>query len=691
MAKKKKQQKDTFFNSIAKLWGWTPSKVKGKTNIDFVNVDIDAEERVSQALLSQSVALPTKLSDKLTDLFDFWLRDTTDTLAEIQERLKRINQIDFAKLNDPFIGRVLKLSASEATQIDMQDKIFSIESPDSRMTYRMYELMRIWGVNQNRSYNAIEELAAYGDHFWATTVSDQGVLRVKPIKQLQVTDKLEFSPIEAHEKLKRKEGLTMLLSKENMIKDMIDEYKDIDESKIDLADMFDTKLFGYVIDKDIIVPPWSIIHFKLNSDSEFAPFGKSSILGALSPFKLTFSTMTLQSVARLLSFPITIYSVKTYEGTDPAKQFEQVNEVREAYDNIGVTASGNNESYTVNTKIWMPKDLMEVSVESPNVEIKFTEDIEMYQDRVAIATGIPKGYLIQEWGGFGNSGVSLVEQWKPFAREVYNYQTSYLSGLADLFRLHFVISGEFDYRTPFTLSMKFPGEEMNGDKLQGRQDSLDLTQSVIDLVKTAVGVGEEEGLSPSIVRDITSKYSFLDPVDIAKWTKDATQLSVEGEGTFAGEEGGLGDEFGGDLEDDMETATEEGEFPEEGEEMDLPDIGETLTRKHNRLREKRIKETRIREINKRYTEVKDRVYLQVLVENNIENFTRAGSHIHVSADSPDLAFADILERLSRDDTSKERLSEVVSLKQLLRETKEENTNPAGGSSTNFNKDDEEDE
>ncbi len=684
---KQKQKNATFFDSLSSLFGWRRTGKKTNSDVQFVNVDIDSKERVSQALLAKAANLPTKLSEKLTDLFDFWLRDTTDTLAEVQERFKRVNQIDFAKLNDPFIGRVLKLSASEATQIDMQDKIFNIESPDARMTYRMYELLRIWGVNQNRSYNAIEELAAYGDHFWATTVSDKGVLRIKPIKQLQITDKLEFSPVEVHEKLKRKEGMTILLSKENMIKDMIDEYKDLDESKIDLADMFDTKLFGYVIDKDIVVPPWSVVHFKLNGDSEFAPFGKSAILGALSPFKLTFSTMTLQSVARLLSFPITIYSVKTYEGTDPARQFEQVNEVREAYDNIGVTASGNNESYTVNTKIWMPADLMEVDVKSPNVEIKFTEDIEMYQDRVAIATGIPKGYLIQEWGGFGNSGVSLIEQWKPFAREVYNYQSAYLSGLADLFRLHFVISGEFDYRTPFTLSMKFPGEEMNGDKLQGRQDSLELTQAIIDLVKAAVGAGEDEGLSPQIVRDITGKYSFLDPVDIAKWTQDATQMTTDVEAGELGAGGGA-DDLGGDfdLEGDMGAAEEEGDFEPEGEEMDLPDIGERMA--NNRAN--RLREDRFREINKRYNAVKDKLYLKVLVENNIENFTRDGSHLHVSEDSPDRAFADILERLAKDRSGDKsmRLSEAVSLKQLLKETKEENTNPSSVSNTNSNNEDE---
>ena len=124
----RKKQRATFFSSLTRLFGWQKSPRAGSTNIDFVNVDLDSEERVSQALLADQTALPAKLSDKLGELFDFWLRDTSDTLAEIQERFKRVNQIDFALLNDPFIGRVIKLSASEATQIDMQDKIFSIES-----------------------------------------------------------------------------------------------------------------------------------------------------------------------------------------------------------------------------------------------------------------------------------------------------------------------------------------------------------------------------------------------------------------------------------------------------------------------------------------------------------------------------------------------------------------------------------
>lgn len=682
---------NSFFNSLTSLFGWRTKASKKRNKdapIEFVNVDLQGvdDQRITQALAQAKTVLPKQLSDKLETLFDFWLKDTTDTLQEIQERGKRINQIDFARLNDPFISRVLKLSASEATQIDVQDRIFSIESPNPRMNYRMYELLKQWGVSQNRTYSAIEEIVAFGDHFWAVSLDDKGVQKIKPLKQLQVTDKLEFSPIEAHEKLVRKEGFSTLMSKESLIRDMIEEFK-LKDGEVNLAEMFDVKQFGYVIDKDFVVPPWSIIHFKLNNDSEFAPFGRSAILGALSPFKLTFSTMTLQSIARLLSFPITLYKVKVNEGTDPARQFEEVNNIREAYDNIGVTASGNNESYTVNTKIWMPADLLEVSVISPSVDIKFTDDIEMYQDRVAIATGIPKGYLVQEWGGFGNSGVSLVEQWKPFAREVFNYQTSFLQGLSDLFRLHFVISGEFDYRTPFTISMKFPGDEMSGDKLTARQDSLELANDVIEVVKTAIGVGEDEGLSPEIVRDILSKYSFLDPVDISKWTQKAqankTAADLSGGSDF-GEEGD-------DLDNDF--AEEIGEGPETEESnlddlaSELPDIGESSKPNKKRLREKRIQE-----LNKRYFSVNDDLYFKILTENNIDDFTRNRRHVHVSSSSEDGPFQEILERLSGDKiTNKSKLQETVSLTEILKKSKEDNLPESGDTNLIIDEDTEEED
>ena len=47
----------------------------------------------------------------------------------------------------------------------------------------------------------------------------------------------------------------------------------------------------------------------------------------------------------------------------------------------------------MNTKLWVPKGLLEVDVKKPEVDVKFTDDMEMYQDRVAVASGLPRAYF----------------------------------------------------------------------------------------------------------------------------------------------------------------------------------------------------------------------------------------------------------------------------------------------------------
>lgn len=638
-------------------------------DLEFVNVDLGSEERLSQALGPEQI-IRSELTGRLEELFQAWLNDTTDNLKEIGDRRRRADQLTYAVLNDPFLSRVVGLYADEATQIDMQDRLISIESPDPRMTREMYRLLQSWGVTQQRIRNAIEQLATYGDAFWSHKITEQGVERIAPLKQLQVTDRLEFSPMHAHEKLKRLGGFDQMSNRENLIRQMLEEM----DGNSDIADLFDTKLFGFVLEHDFVVPPWSITHFRVNADgSDFYPFGRSPILGTLAPFKLTASTITLQSIARILSFPVTLYKVKTADSLDPARQFEMVDAVREHYDNIGVQpAGGTSETYTVNTKIWVPDGLLSVeTVQAGGDHTKFIDDIEMYQDRVAVATGIPKGYLVQEWGGFGNSAISLTEQWKPFARSVYALQAAFLEGLSDLFRLHFAINGKFDFRTPFTLSLKFPGDEMSSEKLQSRESSMDLATSVIDLIRSAIGADEEEPLSPDIVRDILAKYTFLDPVDITKWTRDAERLKSQAaaEALDAGADNflGGGDDFdfpGGDL--DL------GGGDEGGDDIDLSDAlagdeGEAVEESA-----KTRNRARLRELTERYKNSKDSIYFQALRENTITSFTRNKNHIHVSFNASSPAFEDILERVSGSkENSKTRLNEET-LTSILAKVKNDN-------------------
>ena len=634
-------------NFLSRLFGWKKN-TKGNGNpVEFVTVDLDSNQKIGQALAQDLMDISSNiesgnLSKHLQGLLDSWLTDTTDTQQELTKRMDLIKQIDYAVRTDPYIGQVVKLYADECTQCDLQNQVISIETPDPLMTRRMYELLSIWGVTQNRCHSAIENLAEYGNAFWCNQVSSRGVERIIPLKQHQIKERIEFNPVEVAEKRATKTGSFMnAVSKNYLLNKMVNGL----EAGEDYCDIFDKKLFGFTMPgvnngQDIILPPWAITHFRVDGDGQFSPWGTSILINALAPFKQLISTIALQSLARVSSFPITLYNVKTSENTDEARQFSTVNKVRMAYDNIGVSPMvGNSEVYSVNTKLWVPKGLLEVDVKKPEVDIKFTDDMEMYQDRVAVASGLPRAYFEKGWGEYGDSAKSLIEQYKPFGRRAYTIQSAFLDGISDLFRLHFAISGEYDYRVPFTLSMKFPAEETSKTRLDSQTSSIEMANKVVNTVKSAIGAGDDEALPAEVVRDIMSKYAFLDPGDLQKWTK-ASKRALINKSTLEdlGSEPSLDDVGGddldsGDLEDDLGTEETGAGGDDLGEAPDITtDIGsaenvpsepteESTKTKLERLREKHLIES--------YNKNREDIYFNVLRENNIEGFRRGASHIRV--------------------------------------------------------------
>lgn len=634
-------------NFLSRLFGWKKN-TKGNGNpVEFVTVDLDSNQKIGQALAQDLMDISSNiesgnLSKHLQGLLDSWLTDTTDTQQELAKRMDLIKQIDYAVRTDPYIGQVVKLYADECTQCDLQNQVISIETPDPLMTRRMYELLSIWGVTQNRCHSAIENLAEYGNAFWCNQVSSRGVERIIPLKQHQIKERIEFNPVEVAEKRATKTGSFMnAVSKNYLLNKMVNGL----EAGEDYCDIFDKKLFGFTMPgvnngQDIILPPWAVTHFRVDGDGQFSPWGTSPLINTLAPFKQLISTIALQSLARVSSFPITLYNVKTSENTDEARQFSTVNKVRMAYDNIGVSPMvGNSEVYSVNTKLWVPKGLLEVDVKKPEVDIKFTDDMEMYQDRVAVASGLPRAYFEKGWGEYGDSAKSLIEQYKPFGRRAYTIQSAFLDGISDLFRLHFAISGEYDYRVPFTLSMKFPAEETSKTRLDSQTSSIEMANKVVNTVKSAIGAGDDEALPAEVVRDIMSKYAFLDPGDLQKWTK-ASKRALINKSTLEdlGSEPSLDDVGGddldsGDLEDDLGTEETSAGGDDLGEAPDITtDIGsaenvpsepteESTKTKLERLREKHLIES--------YNKNREDIYFNVLRENNIEGFRRGASHVQV--------------------------------------------------------------
>lgn len=632
-----------FTNFLSTLFGWRRTNGKKNNSIEFSKVDLGGkDQRIGQALINNMPNLNGPMSQKLEQLFNVWLNDSTDKYTELQQRMNRINQIDFMVQNDPYVGRIVNLYADESCQLDQQDTIITIDTPDPRMTKDMYKLLNQWGVTQTRIRETIKQLGTYGDAFWSNSVSERGIERILPLQQIQVTDRIEFNPVKALEMKKRREGFYNFASNNYLIMQML---QDI-ENKNSFADMFDTKLFGFSIDNDLVVPAWNITHFRVGSEgSMFYPWGTSPILGALGPYKQTQAAITLQALARELNFPVTTYEVKTDENMDEGSQFAVVNRVREAYDNIGVNPQmGSSEVYSVNTKIWLPENLLKVNVhKAESSSADSVDDIRLYQDRTAVALGLPKSFYGEEgWKGLGASGKSLIQQYKPFARTCFSLQSAFLEGLADTFRIHFAITGQYDFRIPFTLSMKYPALEEDDSFVNSKKSSIDVATTVINLVKSAIGVDESEPLPADIIRDIVGKYTFLNPEDIIKWTRDAKYYNVS-------------ENNDGDTRQGLPTF----ESREDKINQRLREYDNREKNENEVLRETRLKEA--------YYSKRNNIYFEALKECGVNNFTGRNEHIVVFNNSNSRLDL-MLEVLNNQHTS-ERLHEGFEIPKRKRSKK----------------------
>lgn len=685
ISKKNKKSRTKFFRNLTSLFGFRKKKSNSRPNphdLQFVKVDPNSENRTAQAKIGK--VFNTKMSSRLEELFDSWLSDTTDTYQTLKDRADRMSQLEFAVMNDPFLSMAADLYADEATQIDeIIGQLITIDCADPRMKQRMYNLLDQWGITQNRVRSAIYNLTVYGDSFWSNKITRDGVIRITPLDIYQVKERLEFNPARVAGDMALKKGdLVTALNRDSKLKMLLDTLED--EENEEFADLFDTRLFGFVIEDDLVAPPWNITHFRLNAEqSPFYPFGNPVFLKSLAPFRQLNSTMVLQSLARAMSFPVTVYEVATTPGMDEAQQFERVNEIREEYENIGEYHPGS-DAYSVNTKLWVPRDLINLTMHKPDIDLNAIGDLELLQDRVAVASGVPKAYLVQEWGGFGNSALSLTEQWKPFARRVFTVQSAFIEGLSNLFRLHFAITGEFDYREPFVLSLRFPNSEADDTRMATKSSSLDLAQKVIDTLSSVIGaIGEP--LPQDIIQDIFTKFSFLNPSDIETWIKpgppseDGEEKSLDTD--FSGGDFGGGDFGGGDLggdEADLTAGLEGDDVDLEGEDLGGEDIDidvDDEEPEEEPVAEPAVESTkrsRERILRERYFASKDTVYEQVLEEfKHFGEVTVRGRHfiyspIHHSLEPSFKVLASL-----RSPDGKQRLEETRNKKFVWNDVKDQ--------------------
>ncbi len=471
---------------------------------------------------------PLKLPDEIQELYQFWLNDTFESSESLKNRFDRYSALSYAYYNNSIFSRAISLYADETIQSDVNNQVIEVEAKKPVQNY-IYEFLNKVGITSDILHETAFNIVLYGDSFWVNAIDskEKSITDITPVEVYDVKDRIEFNASEMNKKLnKENKGFARFIQKDNKLQAIAKILQDSGSDE-DYSQFFKSYLFGFWLGDKMYLPPWNVSHFRMFSTmSEFYPFGRPLMINSLAPFRQLQAGKNLMAMARAQNFPIKHFEVEVDENMDQADIWETVNEAREEYANLGSVLS-QKEQFAIASELWTPAGLINLNMLEPRLNLDDIADIEMLRDDLIMATDIPKGYLIVDRASFGTSGQALLRQHKPFARAVYKVQATIMKQLVQLIRMQFVISEKFDYDTDFELTMTFPEIEESSDRIRIKNDTLRLAKDIIDNIGDAIGLDRGEGLPPNVIKDILSKFSFIDSSMIDEWVDEIVKAQEE--------------------------------------------------------------------------------------------------------------------------------------------------------------------
>lgn len=505
---------DNIRTRLQKYFGFKVIKTPTETGKD--KITVEPVGRSSDPLSSKKIKLPSDVQR----LWDWYTSQTSDTSETLRNRFARYKDLDYMIFNDPIFSFCLDLYADESAQADDKFNLIKVDSKDTKIKKEVERLLGSWGIDQNYIRETAYNLALYGDSFdMVDSDPKKGILSVEQLDVRAVTNRLEFK----YSEIKRIKdgGKTPASSAKQTINKFIAEIE-ANENSGD-SSQYASYLFGFILNETKFVYPWQINHVRLRSNrSEFWPYGRPLFINLVGPFRQLKTAKNLMALTRAKKFPKEIYEVETSEQMDSVEKWEAVNEARTEFSNLGSLNQAKDE-FSVGDEIWIPEGLIKHSSIQNDMRIEDIADIQLLRDDFIMGTKVPKGYLIVDQGGWGNSGQSLLQQSKPFGRSVYTIQSAILASLSHLVRMHFLMTGQFQKDlTEFQISLNYPVIEQASDQLRMKTDTLRLASDIMKEIKDAFGLRDE--LPPDLIKKIFKAYSFLDPEEVDDYINSVSKF-----------------------------------------------------------------------------------------------------------------------------------------------------------------------
>lgn len=507
----------------------------------FFNVGITKNTMTSKDKIfptKKSIDIKTGVVHRVREVFppevekyyERWMHSSHDDAQSWKNRYDLFFDMDMLYFNSSLISRAIELIADEVIQADSHEQPISIEATPKvkKFIQEFFDKINIYKHLRPTAVDIIQ----YGNAGWILSFDEKGVDCIIPISIYDFKDRLEFSAYQV-KKLIEKNDKFFNAYKSKIHR--IDQLTKMIQNEDDISSYFKEYLFGFIIG-DYAVPPWRFLHFRnATTKSPFKPFGIPVYIHAVAPYRQFDSAMTLQIAARGARLPIDIYKLHFPNTLAPTEKLNRAQEFITSWQNSGINAI-NKEEVGIGTTVVTIADLMEFDQKVSNIDLGKIDDIDLLRDELIIATQLPRSLLDPKESGFGESGVSLIERWKPFARLVYRIQQSLLQEISQLVKIHMIYSGEFSSNEmDFILSMPYPESMLNNDMISNQKDLLDLANQIIQALADKLTGGDTNAIPLDVVKSIYNKFLPYDDKVITTWLNDVEKKVQQQNG---GGEGG---------------------------------------------------------------------------------------------------------------------------------------------------------
>lgn len=458
--------------------------------------------------------------DDVKALFQYWLTSCHDNLSSWEHMKDLYDDMDTLYYNCAPIAKAIEIISDEVLQADSNNQKIFIEAKP-KVKKAIEELFD--NINLDALLRpTVSDIVQYGNAGWILGFDNTGVNEVIQINPRYLQERLEFSPYELNAKIK---GGDKFISSYRQSVKRIDELIDMIMNKENSVSYYKTYLIGYQVE-DSVLPPWKFIHFRNTTNkSPFKPMGVPLYIHAMSPYRQYDAAMGLQVTARGARFPKSVYKLKLPLGGSVTEKFQKATEFMQYMLNAGFGAS-KKELPGIGEVIVTIEDLYDFQMETPDIDLGKIDDIEMLRDEILDATLLPRRLIDPKDNGFGESGVAYLEQFKPFARLIYRFQSILLENISQLVKIHLIHSGNFTLdEIDFILSMPYPESQTNNDIISSQSSLLDLANSIIETLQDRITDGEK--LPPELVKTIYNKFLPYDTDNVDYWIDQAVKFKAE--------------------------------------------------------------------------------------------------------------------------------------------------------------------